>query len=801
MNLKILSYNWHEPYLCLLSEIGHTFLIVEPELAEDNYRRWDKNMRSVPNNVILVSESEAMAQLDEGSVDLVIAHNVKDLVKLYAYSLPKILVFHNKLSTEIGLGNNKINRDDYLAKISPLLVDVKKVFISESKRCDWGMDGDVILPGIDVDEYGGYTGENRSILRVGNLLKERDLMMGFFTGEAILSNLPSLTLGMNPNIQGSRMSSGFDDLLTHYRVLRVYLHTTTDKYEDGYNLSLLEAMAVGMPVISTANKTSPIINGVNGYISENLEYLSECTKKLLDDPYLAKALGTKARETVREKFSKAEFLRLWRESIQSAIVQFLERSTKTISKEPKILSDNPGKNSIPQYFKNIRNDIVSIIPDDAIDILEIGCASGMTGSELKKKAGIFVAGVELNSRAAAEARKVLDDVIEGNIEFLDLPYKDKSFDCILFADVLEHLVDPLAVLKKTRKFLRSDGTVIASLPNVQYLGLIHHLIEGNWTYQDEGILDRTHLRFFTYREMEKLFNDAGYEIMKVDETLDPQYEKAKNSMSTLNIGRLSVRDLSPEELKKFFVFQYKISAKLKNVTIEEECFPEIKENYMSDVLKVGKSLEDASKYDEAVRLYSEMDSKHDDYAEVLARLGNCHMRLQDISNAENSYRRSLELEPQGYVAGVGLGLLEIQLNKLDDSINRFISIAKNNPDSDKAFSGLGIAYRKKQKIPNAMDAFSRALIINIENNAAMSNLLELSYQENRFDQIELAMNRYLEIYPANTNILLGLAGIQYKTKRMDGARNTLSSLLAINPNHEDANKMLDQIDSQKEEVY
>jgi len=301
--------------------------------------------------------------------------------------------------------------------------------------------------------------------------------------------------------------------------------------------------------------------------------------------------------------------------------------------------------------------------------------------------------------------------------------------------------------------------------------------------------------------MEKLFNDAGYEIMKVDETLDPQYEKAKNSMSTLNIGRLSVRDLSPEELKKFFVFQYKISAKLKNVTIEEECFPEIKENYMSDVLKVGKSLEDASKYDEAVRLYSEMDSKHDDYAEVLARLGNCHMRLQDISNAENSYRRSLELEPQGYVAGVGLGLLEIQLNKLDDSINRFISIAKNNPDSDKAFSGLGIAYRKKQKIPNAMDAFSRALIINIENNAAMSNLLELSYQENRFDQIELAMNRYLEIYPANTNILLGLAGIQYKTKRMDGARNTLSSLLALNPNHEDANKMLDQIDSQKEEVY
>ena len=335
MNLKILSYNWHEPYLCLLSSLGHTFLIVEPELSEGNYRRWDRGMRPIPNNVIIVTENEAMSQLDEGAIDLVIAHNVKDLVKVYPYDLPKIIVFHNKLTTEIGLGNNNINRADYLDKINPLLVDVKKVFISESKRRDWGMVGDVILPGLDIDEYGGYTGKNRSILRVGNLLKERDLMMGFFMGETILSDLPSLTLGMNPDIQGSRMSSGFDDLLAHYRALRLYIHTTTEKYEDGYNLSLLEAMAVGMPVISTANKTSPITNGVNGYISENPDYLNTCAKKLLNDPYLAKALGVKARETVKEKFPKTKFLSLWKESIKSAIVQFLERSTKTNSKEPK----------------------------------------------------------------------------------------------------------------------------------------------------------------------------------------------------------------------------------------------------------------------------------------------------------------------------------------------------------------------------------------------------------------------------------------------------------------------------------
>ena len=146
-------------------------------------------MRPVPDNVILVSEKEAISQLDEGGIDLLIAHNIKDLVNVYEYSLPKILVFHNKLTTEIKLGSNKVNRDDYLIQINPLLKDVRKVFISESKRCDWGLEGDVILPGIDVTDYGGYSGDNSSILRFCNLSKERYIMMGFYTIEARLKYL------------------------------------------------------------------------------------------------------------------------------------------------------------------------------------------------------------------------------------------------------------------------------------------------------------------------------------------------------------------------------------------------------------------------------------------------------------------------------------------------------------------------------------------------------------------------------------------------------------------------------------
>ena len=801
MHLKILSYNWHEPYLCLLSKIGHTFLIIEPEISEGNYRRWDKNMRPVPDNVILVSEKEAIAQLDEGAIDLVIAHNIKDLVNIYEYSLPKIIVFHNKLSTEIKLGNNKVNREDYLNKINPLLVNVKKVFISENKRHDWGMTGDVILPGLDVNDYGGYRGDHPSVLRVGNLIKERDLMMGFTTSEAILSGIPSKTLGLNPNILGARLSSGFDDLLEQYRSLRVYLHTTSNDYEDGYNLSLLEAMAVGMPVISISNKTSPITNGINGYISNDIQYLRTCAVSLLEDQNLANSLGQKARETVREKFSQIKFLKLWVQSIEAAIIEFLENSPKELSGEKAEIKTQQENPLMPQYFRNVRDDIVSLVPGDANDILEIGCAAGMTGNKLKQKPGVYVAGVELDRRAAVEAKKVLDDVIEGNIETLELPFGEKRFDCILFADVLEHLVDPLEVLKKTRKFLKTDGSVIASIPNVQYLGLVSQLVEGNWTYQDEGILDRTHLRFFTYHEIIKLFDEAGYIISSVNETLDPQYRNVKNQTTTLNLGRLSIRDLSPDELKKFFVYQYKVTAKLKHVVCDDKLFYDMKESHMDDVFEKGKSLENDGAYKEAINAYAEVDSAQSDYAEALARIGNCYMQLQNIVNAENYYQKSLSIEPQGYVASVGLGLLEVQLNKSDDALKRFTETTQNYPDSDKAFSGLGIAYSKKNKTSNAMDAFSQALKLNAENKPAMSSLLALSYQSNQFDQVELAMKQYLEIHPDNLDILLGLAGVHYKSNRFEEAQSTLSLLLKINPNHIDANSLLCKIEAKIEKVF
>ncbi|MCH8156587.1 MAG: glycosyltransferase, partial [Nitrospinae bacterium] len=512
-------------------------------------------------------------------------------------------------------------------------------------------------------------------------------------------------------------------------------------------------------------------------------------------------------ETIRYYLDRPELMREIAEVGRAEVIKnhtYDHRAQSLIETLDRHFSEADGTalEPMPDYYKNVRHDVLHLVPGDAACILEVGCAAGFTGRELKKRQGVFVAGVELDLRAANEARKVLDDVVHGDIESVDLPYAEKSFDCILFADVLEHLVDPLAVLKKTAKLLKPGGTVVASLPNVQYFGLVHQLIEGNWTYQDEGILDRTHLRFFTFREMEKMFAEAGFEITEVDETLDPQYEKAKNSSGTLNVGRLTVRDLTPEELRRFFVFQYKIVARLKPAAVEAVDSPTSTRDSVlnTDLYDQARSLEDAGKYTEAVAVYQQLPGDHPVYADALARQGNCHMHLQDMAEAERCYRQCLEMEAANYLAGLGLGLLEIQTEKFEAATKRFLALVECNPDSDRAWCGLGIAYRKSERALEAMDALSRALELNCENAPALGLLLELAYEQNRFDEIEKAMTGYLEIHPANINILFGFAGILYKVRRLDKTRETLEMILALDPDHEDATMMLDLIDSERLEV-
>jgi SAM-dependent methyltransferase len=147
-------------------------------------------------------------------------------------------------------------------------------------------------------------------------------------------------------------------------------------------------------------------------------------------------------------------------------------------------------------------------------VLEFGCATGYMSEVLSGRLGCSVTGIEFCPEAAEVARQPCARVIVGDAEHLDLAQAlgETRFDAILFADVLEHLREPGLLLRRVRPFLGVGGAVIASIPNIAHGSVRLALLNGEFRYRDTGLLDGTHLRFFTRETIEELFEEAGYAV-------------------------------------------------------------------------------------------------------------------------------------------------------------------------------------------------------------------------------------------------------------------------------------------------
>lgn len=160
--------------------------------------------------------------------------------------------------------------------------------------------------------------------------------------------------------------------------------------------------------------------------------------------------------------------------------------------------------------------MLSYVPPTARMILEVGCGEGAFGAQLKAREA-EVWGIELDPAAAQIARARLDRVFEGTVESIWSTLPAARFDCVVFNDVLEHLVDPEQILVSCQRLLTAGGTVVCSLPNVRHFrNLWNLLVHKQWRYEDSGTLDRTHLHFYTERSIVDLFQRTGYEILRMD---------------------------------------------------------------------------------------------------------------------------------------------------------------------------------------------------------------------------------------------------------------------------------------------
>ena len=196
------------------------------------------------------------------------------------------------------------------------------------------------------------------------------------------------------------------------------------------------------------------------------------------------------------------------------------------------------------YFTAARYEVLDLAPEFSKSVLEIGCGTGETLSLLKSKGRCLnTVGVELFQTAAEQARKVLDYTYNIDIQKDNV---DGNYELIVAMDVLEHLVDPWSVLKRlVKENLVNGGVLIASIPNVRHYSVVANLLKGNFNYAPSGILDKTHLRFFTKKSMYALYQSAGLEVVECIPTRFSKFSRS-NILNVMTLGLFS----------DFFAIQY-----------------------------------------------------------------------------------------------------------------------------------------------------------------------------------------------------------------------------------------------------
>jgi len=166
------------------------------------------------------------------------------------------------------------------------------------------------------------------------------------------------------------------------------------------------------------------------------------------------------------------------------------------------------------YYSQSRPEMLALVPVGAGRILDVGCGAGTFGVGLQErlpKARIF--GVELFPEVAAKAPDCYEKVFVGDVDSVMKTLPDATYDLIVFNDLLEHLVDPRICLRECQRLLAPGGKILSSIPNMRFWPALSDLIfQADWKYRDAGVMDETHLRFFTQKSIRRMFDECGYDV-------------------------------------------------------------------------------------------------------------------------------------------------------------------------------------------------------------------------------------------------------------------------------------------------
>ncbi len=327
----------------------------------------------------------------------------------------------------------------------------------------------------------------------------------------------------------------------------------------------IEASIAGVPAINVWYPMSwvngPFFDAEDGVLETQPEALAESLARALGDPQVRAALLARSADRLK---TFAAFVGQSRSKTADLFVQ-ARRATGSPRYVWHELSDprsvaEKGADSV--YYRNARTDMIVRLRQAPVRMLDIGCGAAATGAEIKRlHPAAHVTGIEMNKEAAALAEGRIDRVIVANVETLDFAQAGiapESIDLVFFPDVLEHLYDPWKLLVRIKPLLTKNAQILASIPNIRNLWLLMTLIGGDWPYAEEGLLDITHIRFFTKKTAIDLFTQTGYRVQGIYANADGRVPalQAQNAPVNVDTTPATFKNLSQEDLIELRTLQF-----------------------------------------------------------------------------------------------------------------------------------------------------------------------------------------------------------------------------------------------------
>ncbi len=335
-------------------------------------------------------------------------------------------------------------------------------------------------------------------------------------------------------------------------------HTSFNRsIRDDLNMRVFEALACGSFLLTNdlpgTGQDELFQDGVHLGTYRDADELLDKLRFYLANPAARTRAERAGRQAVCDRHTYAHRMAQILESVAARPRSFPARAT----------SESTGGVD-PSYFEHARPELLALVPREAREVLDVGCGAGRFGISVKERQPARVTGIETNARAATYARTRLDRVFEGDVEAMPLDtFAPESFDAVVCGDVLEHLRDPLPVLRKLKTWLRPSGVLVASFPNARHHSVVRGLLAGDWSYEPAGLLDHTHLRFFTQREIEKLLFRAGFDSGRFTAVPGPGYTEweAAGRPGGVNVAGLQIGPLDPKDAEGFFAYQWLVTAR------------------------------------------------------------------------------------------------------------------------------------------------------------------------------------------------------------------------------------------------